>query len=141
VHLCLTTDPFMVGHPQVGALSLAIVERLNRSGIPCSLLTKGSLPAELADRRHFPATTHGISLSLDEGSATMAEVRCNQLAQFIVFEVPFQMLSDSPSIYRQEQESTDFIASIPTTFDETVPLDGKVAESRAARARRGTWGP
>ncbi len=69
VHLCLTTDPFMVGHPEVGALSLAIVERLNRSGIPCSLLTKGAPPAELADRRRFPCdNTHGISLvSLDEG--------------------------------------------------------------------------
>jgi len=69
VHLCLTTDPFMVGHAEVGALSLAIVERLNRSGIECSLLTKGRLPAELADRRRFPSdNTHGISLvSLDEG--------------------------------------------------------------------------
>jgi DNA repair photolyase len=69
VHLCLTTDPFMVGHPEVGAMSLAIIERLNRSGIPCSVLTKGRLPAELADRRRFPCdNTHGISLvSLDEG--------------------------------------------------------------------------
>jgi DNA repair photolyase len=69
VHLCLTTDPFMVGHPEVAAMSLAIVERLNRSGIPCSLLTKGRLPAELADRRRFPCdNTLGISLvSLDEG--------------------------------------------------------------------------
>jgi DNA repair photolyase len=69
VHLCLTTDPFMVGHPEVGAMSLAIVERLNRSGIPCSVLTKGRLPAELADRRRFPCdNTLGISLvSLDEG--------------------------------------------------------------------------
>ena len=68
VHLCLTTDPFMVGHPDVGALSLAIVERLNRSGVPCSLLTKGVLPSDLADRRRFPCdNTHGISLvSLDE---------------------------------------------------------------------------
>ena len=69
VHLCLTTDPFMVDHLEVGAMSLAIIERLNRSGIECSVLTKGRLPAELADRRRFPCdNTHGISLvSLDEG--------------------------------------------------------------------------
>jgi DNA repair photolyase len=69
VHLCLTTDPFMVGHPEVEALSLAIVERLNRSGIPVSLLTKGRLPEGLGDHRRFPCdNTHGISLvSLDEG--------------------------------------------------------------------------
>jgi DNA repair photolyase len=63
VHLCLTTDPFMVGHPEIEALSLAIVDRLNRSGIPVSLLTKGRLPAALADKRRFPCdNTHGISL-------------------------------------------------------------------------------
>jgi DNA repair photolyase len=58
----------MVDHPEVGAMSLAIIERLNRYGIPCSLLTKGTLPAELADRRRFPCdNTYGISLvSLDE---------------------------------------------------------------------------
>ncbi|PWB67830.1 MAG: radical SAM protein [Holophagae bacterium] len=69
VHLCLTTDPFMVGHPEVETMSLAIIERLNRSGIRCSLLTKGQLPEELADRGRFPCdNTHGISLvSLDEG--------------------------------------------------------------------------
>jgi DNA repair photolyase len=68
VHLCLTTDPFMVGWPEVGEMSLAIIERLNRSGIECSVLTKGRLPAGLADGRRFPCdNTYGISLvSLDE---------------------------------------------------------------------------
>jgi hypothetical protein len=106
------------------------------------LLTKGRCPRS-SPTAGASCDNSGISLiSLDERFPTMAsEVRAASSWQFIVFEVPFQMLSDSPSIYRQEQESTDFIASIPTTFDETVPLDGKVAESRAARARRGTWGP
>ncbi|HZL47170.1 MAG TPA: glycoside hydrolase family 97 protein [Opitutaceae bacterium] len=73
--------------------------------------------------------------------ATMAKgTRCNQLAQYIVFEVPNQMLSDSPSIYMQEQESTDFITSIPTTFDETIPLDGKLAEYVVTSRRKGdSW--
>jgi alpha-glucosidase len=66
--------------------------------------------------------------------------RCHQLAQYVVFEVPFQMLSDSPSIYRQEQESTDFITSVPTTFDESLPLDGQVAEYAVIARRKGdTW--
>jgi DNA repair photolyase len=68
VHLCLTTDPFMVGHPKVEALSLAIIERLNRSRIAVSVLTKGRLPDALADRRRFLCeNTYGISLvSVDE---------------------------------------------------------------------------
>jgi alpha-glucosidase len=70
--------------------------------------------------------------------AAMAKgTRCNQLAQYVVFEVPFQMLSDSPSIYVQEQESTDFITRIPTVFDETVPLDGKIAEYVVTARRKG----
>ena len=35
------------------------------------------------------------------------------------------MLCDSPSNYLREQESTDFIAEIPTVWDETIVLEGK----------------
>lgn len=66
--------------------------------------------------------------------------RCQQLAEYIVFEAPLQMLSDNPTTYMREQECTDFITKIPTTFDETVPLDGKVAEYVAVARRKGdTW--
>lgn len=68
VHLSLTTDPFMAGWPEVEALSLRLIEILNAHGIPASVLTKGRLPAALADRRRFPCDNdYGISLvSLDE---------------------------------------------------------------------------
>ena len=66
--------------------------------------------------------------------------RVNQMAQFIVFEVPIQMLSDNPTIYLKEHECTEFITKVPTTFDETVPLDSKVAEYVAiARRKEDTW--
>ncbi len=68
VHLCLTTDPFMVGHPEVAALSLAIIERLNARRIRVSVLTKGLLPGELSRPPFLRGNTLGISLvSLDEG--------------------------------------------------------------------------
>lgn len=70
--------------------------------------------------------------------ATMSKgTRCHQLAQYVVFEVPLQMLSDSPTAYMKEQECTDFITSIPTVFDETVPLDGKVGEYAAIARKNG----
>jgi alpha-glucosidase len=66
--------------------------------------------------------------------------RCHQLAMYVVFEVPLQMLSDNPTSYMKEQECTDFITKIPTVFDEIVPLDGKVGEYVALARRRGdTW--
>ena len=68
VHFCLTTDPFMHGYPEVAALSLELVALVNERGIPCSILTKGLLPPDLADRKRFPCeNAYEISLvSLDE---------------------------------------------------------------------------
>ncbi|MBS1502784.1 MAG: glycoside hydrolase family 97 protein [Bacteroidetes bacterium] len=64
--------------------------------------------------------------------------RCHQLAMYTVFEAPLQMLSDNPTIYMREQESTNFIDAVPTTFDETVALDGKVGEFVTIARRKGT---
>lgn len=63
--------------------------------------------------------------------------RCAQLAEYVIFEAPLQMLADNPTIYMREQECTDLITSIPTTFDETVALDGKVGEYLALARRKG----
>jgi len=66
--------------------------------------------------------------------------RCHQLGMYVVFEAPLQMLADSPTAYMKEQESTTFISQIPTTFDETVALDGKVGEYVAiARKKNDKW--
>ena len=66
--------------------------------------------------------------------------RCHQLAMYTVFEAPLQMLADNPTIYMKEQESTDFIAAVPTVFDETVALDGKVGQYVSIARRQGsTW--
>ncbi|MEP6804365.1 MAG: glycoside hydrolase family 97 protein [Flavobacterium sp.] len=66
--------------------------------------------------------------------------RCHQLALYTIFEAPLQMMSDSPTAYMKEQESTDFIAKIPTTFDETVSLNGEVGKFvTIARRKSNTW--
>ena len=54
--------------------------------------------------------------------------RCRQLVEYVIFESPFNMLCDSPSNYLKEDECTQFIANVPTTWDETIVLDGKVGE-------------
>jgi len=66
--------------------------------------------------------------------------RCHQLAMYVIYEEPIKMLSDNPTIYMKEQECTDFISRIPTTFDETVAMDGKVGEYAViARRKANTW--
>jgi len=64
--------------------------------------------------------------------------RSHQLAMYTIFEAPLQMLSDNPTTYMREQESTDFIAAVPTTFDATLALDGKVGDFVSMARRKGT---
>lgn len=66
--------------------------------------------------------------------------RCRQLAEYIVFESPLNMLCDSPSNYLKEPECFGFIASVPTVWDRTEALDGKLGERIAiARQSGDTW--
>ena len=63
--------------------------------------------------------------------------RCRQLAEYVIFESPFNMLCDSPSNYIREPECTRFIADCPTVWDETVALEGKIGEYVAIARRKG----
>ena len=64
--------------------------------------------------------------------------RCHQLAMYVVFESPLQMLSDSPSNYMREPEAMEFLAPVPSTWDETKALDGKISEYVAVARRSGS---
>ena len=66
--------------------------------------------------------------------------RCRQLAEYVIFDAPFAMLCDAPTAYMQEPECTEFIAKVPTVWDETRILDGKVGEYIVSAKRKGdTW--
>lgn len=65
------------------------------------------------------------------------ECRCHQLGMYMVFDSPLNMLCDSPTNYEREAECTRFIAQIPTVWDETLPLCGKVGEYIAMARRKG----
>ena len=80
VQLCFSTDPFMVGHPEIENLSMDVISLLNRNRIKCVVLTKGILPHELTN--YSVNNEYGITLtSLDEdyrkamepGSASAAD--------------------------------------------------------------------
>lgn len=66
--------------------------------------------------------------------------RTHQLAQYVVFLSPLNMLCDSPTHYNQEEECTRFIVSVPTVWDETIPLKSEIGEYVAvARRKDGKW--
>jgi alpha-glucosidase len=66
--------------------------------------------------------------------------RCHQLAMYVVYESPLQMLADSPSNYLKEPECMEFLAAVPTTWDETKALNAKVGEYvTVARKHGADW--
>ena len=64
--------------------------------------------------------------------------RAHQAACYVVFDSPFTMLCDAPTEYEREPEYTKFIASIPTVFDETRILAGRMGESIVTARRKGS---
>jgi alpha-glucosidase len=66
--------------------------------------------------------------------------RAHQMALYVVFESPLQMLADNPVHYQQEPEVTRFIAAVPTTWDETRALAGESGAYVVVARRKGqSW--
>lgn len=87
---------------------------------------RNAVPGQYTPNRHKP---------MSQGT------RCRQLAQFVVFDAPLSMLCDSPSDYDREPECMEFLSDVPTTFNITKVLKGKVGEyvAIARCADDGTW--
>jgi alpha-glucosidase len=66
--------------------------------------------------------------------------RCHQLAMYVVFESPLQMLADNPSNYYREPECMEFLKEVPTVWDETHVQEAKVGDYILMARRLGnTW--
>ena len=63
--------------------------------------------------------------------------RAHQLAMYVVYESPLQMLSDSPTKYLENPESFAFLKQVPTVWDETRPLFGTVGSNVGVARRSG----
>jgi alpha-glucosidase len=63
--------------------------------------------------------------------------RCHQLAMYVVYESPLQMLADSPSNYLKEPESLAFLSSVPVVWDETRVLSAAIGEHILIARRSG----
>ncbi len=63
--------------------------------------------------------------------------RCHQLAMYVNFESPLQMLADSPTHYYKEAECLEFLSQVPTVWDDTKVLEAKVSEYIITTRRNG----
>ena len=66
--------------------------------------------------------------------------RCRQLALYLIFDSPFNMLCDTPTNYEAEPECLDFISKVPVVWDERRVLSAKIGEYVIEACRKGdTW--
>jgi len=70
-------------------------------------------------------------------NAAAVGTRVNQLALYVIFESGVQMLADNPTLYYRNADCTEFITSVPTTWDETRALAAKVGEVAIVAKRKG----
>jgi alpha-glucosidase len=63
--------------------------------------------------------------------------RAHAMAMFVIVNSPLTMLPDSPSDYYRERECTQFLKGIPVTWDESVLLEGEIAEYTVMARRSG----
>lgn len=69
-------------------------------------------------------------------NSTGVGTRAYQLALYVVFESGIQMLADNPTLYYRNQDCTEFITSVPTTWDETKALAATVGEVAVVAKRK-----
>jgi alpha-glucosidase len=67
--------------------------------------------------------------------------RCQQLAMYVVYTSPLQMLSDAPSNYYREPVCMEFLKQVPSVWDETRVLEAKTGDyvAIARKSLQGDW--
>lgn len=63
--------------------------------------------------------------------------RAYQMALYVVFESPLQMLADNPVLYRREHPCTEFLAAVPTTWDSLRVLRAACGREVVVARRKG----
>jgi len=63
--------------------------------------------------------------------------RCHQLAMFVVYDSPLQIFSGNISQGLKEPEFMELLGSIPTTWDDTKILQGKIGEFIVTARKKG----
>ena len=89
--------------------------------------TPGAMVNSGAERNFAPIFERPMSMG----------TRVHQLAMYVVYEAPLQMLADSPSHYLREPEVMEFLKPVPTVWDETRVLAARMGDYVCIARRRG----
>jgi len=99
------------------------VTRLHKVILPFTRALQGPMDFTPGGMRNVQSG-HNIRFTLPVVHGT----RSSEMALFVLYNEPLKMLCDAPSVYNREPEITQFIANIPTTWDETKVLKAEFGE-------------
>ncbi len=84
--------------------------------------------------------THPKNFNISWSRPMSMGTRCHQLALYVNFESPLQMLADNPSNYLSEPKCMEFLKKVPTVWDETKVLHARIGDYLVtARKYVHTW--
>jgi alpha-glucosidase len=63
--------------------------------------------------------------------------RVHEMAMYVMFDQPLGYFCDSPTEYRKFNDVMSFIAKVPTSWDQTLPLSGSVGEYAVVARKKG----
>lgn len=91
---------------------------------------------------HGPLSYHGADPEYQDFAPRFDRpmsqtTRAHQIALLTVYESPLQMMADTPTQYQSESESTKFMSKVPSVWDETIALEGKIGDFLAVARRSG----
>jgi len=84
----------------------------------------GPMDVNLGPMRNGQGNAFAISDALPMSMGT----RCHQLAMYITYYAPFNMVADAPFEYINDKHCINLIASIPSNWDNSKAIDGKISE-------------
>ncbi len=108
--------------------------------IPFIRMAAGPLdftPGSMVNMNRVDYETGGLNYAAFYTRPMSLGTRAHQVAMYVTYEAPLQMMSDSPTIYYKEQETVDFITEIPTIWHETIVLEGSVSNYIVVARRNG----
>ncbi|WP_341836679.1 glycoside hydrolase family 97 protein [Chitinophaga pollutisoli] len=67
--------------------------------------------------------------------------RCHQLAMYVIYESPLQMLADNPTHYYREPACMEFLAAVPAVWDTTIVQQAAIGSHilMVRKASDGSW--
>ncbi len=75
--------------------------------------------------------------AMDDLPASQGTV-ARQLAMYVMYDASLPMLSDMPTAYERQPDALDFLKAVPTTWDETLGLDGRIGQWALLARRKGS---